>query len=148
MSACIAEALSKPNRTDSREPMCYPNTEIASNTIYNSVITVDKACRSMLSDYDTLEAMIGKLAGDNKNTVTEKWTQDVEKAERLLKLGHRTALRQAKRVVGVEVHGDDAEAGERGIGVSDEINMELMEGLRYAERGVKRMVKGLAKDKY
>ncbi|KAL1600377.1 hypothetical protein SLS60_006762, partial [Paraconiothyrium brasiliense] len=155
MSTLITKALTTPNKTTPRGPVTFADTKIAGNTIYHSVSKVDAACRSMLSEYDALEAMIEKLAGDNKNEVTEKWMKDVEKTERLLTLGHKTAVRHVKRVLGAETKGDnaeggqtlfdDAEGGEKGIGVHEELNMELLGGLRYAERGIKRMVKGLPK---
>jgi hypothetical protein len=150
VSALIAQALTNSNTTSS-EPAVFANTKIASNGIYHSVARVDAACRSMISEYDSLEAEIGELAGDNNNTVTEKWVEDIERTERLLKLGHKTAVRYVKRVLGAEAHGDETlcdetEGQERGIGVQEELNMELLQGLRYAERGVKRMVKSLPKE--
>ncbi|KAJ4360607.1 uncharacterized protein N0V89_001173 [Didymosphaeria variabile] len=155
MSALITEALTKPNKSTSHESMTFANTKIAGNVIYHSVGKVDAACRSMLSEYDALEAIIDRLAGDNKNEVLEKWMKDVEETERLLRLGHKTAVRHVKRVLGAETKGDDTEGegtlfddtegGEKGIGVHKELSLELLEGLRYAERGVKRMVKGLPK---
>ncbi|KAF2449609.1 hypothetical protein P171DRAFT_480685 [Karstenula rhodostoma CBS 690.94] len=150
MSALIAEALTKP-KTTSREPMTFEPTKIASNNIYHSALKVDVGCRNMISEYDGLETTIAKLAGDHKNTVTEKWVQDIERTERLLKLGHKTAVRHVKKVLGAEVQGEETLSGEtegrgKGIGVQGELNMELLQGLRYAERGVKRMVKGLPKD--
>jgi hypothetical protein len=150
VSAVIAEALTNTN-TASSETAVFANTKIAGNDIYHSVVRVDAACRSMVSEYDNLEAKIGELVGDNKNTVTEKWVQDIERTERLLKLGHKTAVRHVKRVLGAEAHDnetlrDETDGQERGIGVREELNMELLQGLRYAERGVKRMVKGLPKE--
>lgn len=155
MSALIAEALIKPNKTTSHGPMTFEATKIASNVIYHSAIRVDAACRSMISEYNGLEATIAKLAGEHKNTVTERWMQDIERTEKLLKLGHKTAVRHVKRVLGAEAGGDETlvkeklevktAGGEKGIGVQEDLNMELLQGLRYAERGVKRMVKGLPK---
>ncbi|KAL5380102.1 hypothetical protein PMIN04_002617 [Paraphaeosphaeria minitans] len=156
MSAVIAEALTRPNKTTSRERTTFETTKIASNGIYHSALMLDAARRSMMSDYAGLEATIAKMAGSNMNTVTEKWVQDIEREERLLKLGHKTAVKHVKKVLGAEVQGEETrdgetpgeetEGGEKGIGVQGKLNMELLQGLRYAERGVKRMVKGVPKD--
>ncbi|KAF1969553.1 hypothetical protein BU23DRAFT_601505 [Bimuria novae-zelandiae CBS 107.79] len=145
ISSLIAEALTKPSTPTRRQPSAFPGTRIVGNASHSSVIKVDAACRSMLSEYRNLDAIIEDMAGDNKKPVTEKWMKDVEETERLLKLGHKTAVRNVKKVLYPDAE-DAEEEGEKGIGVQEELNMELRDGLRYAERGVKRMVKGLPKD--
>lgn len=148
MAALITEGLTKPNRATKGEPTTFANTKIVENITYNSAVKVDTACRSMFSGYHNLEEMIRELAGDQKNTVTDKWMQDVAETERLLKLGHKTAVRNVKKVLDTEGDEMEVENSEKGIGVQEELNMELRDGLRYAERGVKRMVKGLSKDEH
>ena len=148
MSALIAEALTKPSRATKREPTAFSRTRIVKNAIYSSAVKVDTACRSMLSDYHNFEATIEELAGDKKNTVMEKWMQDVASTERLLNLGHKTALRNVKKVLDAKGDADETENSDKGIGVQKELNMELRNGLGYAERGAKRMVKGLPKNAY
>ncbi|KAJ4295188.1 hypothetical protein N0V90_007198 [Kalmusia sp. IMI 367209] len=148
MSTLIAEALTKSNRVTQREPATFPNTKIASNTIFESANKVDTACRSLLSEYKDFEEMIEKMAGDQDTAIIEKWTQEVKETERLIKLGHRTAVRNVKKVLGTELEGAQiAEEEDGGFGLPQkELNMELLDSLRYAERGVKRMVKSLPKD--
>ncbi|KAK7182726.1 hypothetical protein PSPO01_11307 [Paraphaeosphaeria sporulosa] len=153
MSAVIAKALTKPNKTTSREPMTFETTRIACNSIYHSALRVDAARRSMLFEYAGLEATIAKMGGDHMNTVTEKWVQDIGREDRLLRLGHKTAVKRVKKVLGAKAQGqetlvEETEGEEKGIGVQDELNMELLQGLKYAERGIKRMVKGVPKDCY
>lgn len=67
-------------------------------------------------------------------------------------MGARVALRNVKKVLGADVQGDDLETAEQDSEVRVEVSVEpekmelnydLLKSLRYAERGVKRMVKGL-----
>lgn len=98
-------------------------------------------------EYNTFETMIAEMAGEDKNPITETWTRDMEETERLLKLGHRTALRNVKQVLGAEDgEGEDGDMEEAEDKNHAELNYELLKSLRYAERGVKRMVKGIPKD--
>lgn len=134
-----------------RDNATFPNTTIGVNRVFESASKVNTACKSLVSEYNTFEAMIVEMAGDNKNQITETWAQDVTETERQLRLGHKVALRNVKKVLG-------ASDGENGTGAADEeklendgmmageLNYELVKSLRYAERGVKRMVKGLPKD--
>lgn len=94
--------------------------------------------------------MIVEMAGEDKKPVTETWTREVEETERLLRLGHKTASRNVKKVLGAENGENDVEAGEEemrgGEMKGPDLNFELLKSLRYAERGIKRMVKALPKD--
>jgi hypothetical protein len=95
--------------------------------------------------------MIEDMAGDNTNQVTETWAQDVAETEKQLRLGHKVALRNVRKVLGANncVDGtgapEDQEVDGREM-MAGELNYELLKTLRYAERGVKRMVKGLPKE--
>ena len=91
--------------------------------------------------------MIAKLREEQPDTIADTWKQDIEDTDKQLKKGARVALRNVKKVLGADVEhslmtdedGDvDMEGGEK-----VELNYELQKSLRYAERGVKRMVKGL-----
>jgi transcription initiation factor IIE alpha subunit len=91
--------------------------------------------------------MIAKLREEQPDAIADIWKQEVEDTDKQLKRGARVALRNVKKVLGADVEdtrmtdeeGDvDMEAGEKA-----ELNYELHKSLRYAERGVKRMVKGL-----
>lgn len=95
----------------------------------------------MLAEYHELDAMIERLSGESVTTVTDEWTHAVEDKERLLRLGHKTAARNVKKVLGMEVDETEVDAHE-----GPKPNMELRNRLRYVERGVKRMVKGLPRD--
>jgi len=94
--------------------------------------------------------MIAKLREEQPDTIADTWKQDIEDTDKQLKKGARVALRNVKKVLGADVEdsmmtdedGDvDMERGEK-----VELNYGLQKSLRYAERGVKRMVKGLPMD--
>ncbi|KAF2247804.1 hypothetical protein BU26DRAFT_540758 [Trematosphaeria pertusa] len=146
--ACIIfEALQTPNQGTRDDVATFPRTAIANNVLFNSAGRVNTACQSLLVEYNTFETMIAEMAGEDKNPITETWTRDMEETERLLKLGHRTALRNVKQVLGAEDgEGEDGDMEEAEDKNHAELNYELLKSLRYAERGVKRMVKGIPKD--
>ena len=146
MFVLIVEALGKPTTPIKNEPSTFGNTKIVGNSIFSSAIKVNTTYYNMLSQYYDLESMIEELVPVNNTTITDKWMQDIEETERLLRVGHKTAARNVKRVLGMESDGCETdEGGQNGIGVLEKLNMELREGLRYTERGVKRMVKGIPK---
>lgn len=128
----------------------FPNTTIATNPASSRASRASALSESLLAEYKSFEAMIAGLAGDRMNTLSKLWAQDVAETERKLRLGHKVALRNVKKVLGAEDGGraegvaDEDMDGESNV--VEELNYELLKGLGYAERGVKRMVKGLPKD--
>ena len=91
--------------------------------------------------------MIAQLREEQPDTIADTWKQDIEDTDKQLKKGARVALRNVKKVLGADVDdtrmtdedGDvDMEGAEK-----VELSYELHKSLRYTERGVKRMVKGL-----
>jgi hypothetical protein len=99
--------------------------------------------------------MIANLRDEQSDPIADTWKQDVEETDRQLKMGARVALRNVKKVLGADVEGDglgrtdeDGDVDMEGEGEKVELNYELQKSLRYAERGVKRMVKGLPMDEY
>ena len=146
MFALIFEALGKPTNPVKNEPSTFGSTKIVGNPIFSFGIKVNTACCNMLSQYYDLESTIEELVPVDNATITDKWMQDIEETERLLRVGYKTAARNAQKALGMETDGcETAEGEDNGIGVLTNVNMELREGLRYTERGVKRMVKGIPK---
>jgi hypothetical protein len=99
--------------------------------------------------------MIANLRDEQSDPIADIWKQDVEDTDRQLKMGARVALRNVKKVLGADVEGDelrgtdeDGDVDMEGEGKKAELNYELQKSLRYAERGVKRMVKGLPMDEH
>jgi hypothetical protein len=123
-------------------------TYLQSNPPFNALNDMESKCAQLVAEYHVFEFLIEQMASEQKNSVTDTWTKDVEDAERLLTIGHNSAVKTVKAVLGVEV-GEDGQFGE--VQEGDDVgqapaNLELHKSLQYAERGVKRMVKGLPKD--
>lgn len=148
MSALIAEVLTKSNKASKRKTTTFPGTKIADNAIYTLARKVNTARKSMLSEHYRLDASIERMGGDNKSMIREKRKQLIEKAEKLIRLGHKIAVRNVKKAVDTGMDDDEKEECEGGIGAQKAPNLELRDGLRYAERGIRRMVKGLPKDRH
>jgi MFS superfamily sulfate permease-like transporter len=143
----IFEALQTPNQPANGEPQTFAHTRIAGNAVYASVTSVLSTSEGLINEYRRLDGMIAKLREEQPDAIADKWKQDIEDTDKQLKRGARVALRNVKKVLGADMEdtgmtdedGDvDMEAGEKA-----ELNYELHKSLRYAERGVKRMVKGL-----
>ncbi|KAI4645931.1 hypothetical protein J4E93_005510 [Alternaria ventricosa] len=147
LTSTIFEALQTPNRPAKGKPETFAGTQIAGNAVYTSVTSVLRASEALVNEYQRLDGMIAKLREEQPDTIADTWKQDIEDTDKQLKKGARVALRNVKKVLGADVEdsvttdedGDvDMERGEK-----VELNYELQKSLRYAERGVKRMVKGL-----
>lgn len=124
-------------------------TKIARNAILKIIGEVLNASQQLIGEYDRLNEMIVGIWDAEPEGVAEAWTEDVEKTARLLKVGAATAFRNMKMVLGADVEADNVveEGSERMDAVETmELNYELQKSLQYAERGVKKMVKGLPQD--
>lgn len=144
----ITSAIQAPADRDTKT---FSHTNIACNPIPEAANRMSAACKGLLAEYTAVEDMIADMAKDDKRLVTDAWTHDVEKTEQMLRLGHKTAIRNVKKVLGAnegdQVGATDAEEAEAVNEIkAAELNFELLKSLTYAERGVKRMVKGLSKD--
>ena len=101
----------------------------------------------MIDEYDELDKAITTMRDEGRTDISETWKEDIENTKENLRKGARTALSRARKVLGAEVQcapetsGVDADADEDMEGV--ELNYELPKRLRCAERGVKRMIKGI-----
>jgi hypothetical protein len=105
----------------------------------------------LLEEYERLDKMISDMRDEQTYPMAETWHQDLEGTKQKLEMGARVALRNVKKVLGAEVNDDAVAAGGEGdeemtLVEDDSLNYELQKSLRYVERGVKRMVKGLPAD--
>ncbi|KAF2706459.1 hypothetical protein K504DRAFT_438784 [Pleomassaria siparia CBS 279.74] len=135
------------SKNDSTENLVYPSypgTSIALNTVYVSAAEMINKSRGLVAEYDRLETMTAELGQENKESIIETWEKDVEDCRRVLDLGDRYATRQVKRMLNVYTATGDTEMkdGEEGEKDSAE-SYALINTLRYTERGVKRIAKGL-----
>ncbi|KAI4677203.1 uncharacterized protein J4E88_007011 [Alternaria novae-zelandiae] len=147
LTSTIFEALQTPNRPAKGEPETFAGTQIAGNAVYTSVTSVLRASEALVNEYQRLDGMIAKLREEQPDTIADTWKQDIEDTDKQLKKGARVALRNVKKVLGADVEDsvmtdEDGDVDMQG-GEKVELNYELQKSLRYAERGVKRMVKGL-----
>ncbi|KAJ4371540.1 hypothetical protein N0V83_004759 [Neocucurbitaria cava] len=148
----IMEALQAPNHPPQGETPTFDGTKITGNITYASAVDVLTASEGLITQYQRLDDRIRDLRNEDTDSVVDKWKQDIHETEMQLKMGARVALRNVKKVLGADVMDDEvaeesAEDKMEGVVlVEEELNYELAKGLRYAERGVKRMVKGLPKD--
>jgi hypothetical protein len=142
IASFILNALKTPNRPVQAEPPTYPGTKIAENAAHATVAVFLSASEGLVTEFKRLDKMSRDMQNEDAAPVAETWDQELQEAERQLRLGARVARRNVVKVLGgvVDADGDeemlDAESGQ-------ELNYEFQTSLRYLERGVKRMVKGL-----
>lgn len=149
ITSTILNALTTPNRDLKGETPTFAGTKIAENAVYMPVIDVLSSSEALLEEYERLDKMIIEMRDEQEEPVPEAWHQDIQEAEKKLQMGARVALRNVKKVLGADAEDDEGVAAEdRYAAMQDsegeqELNYELEKSLRYAERGVRRMVKGL-----
>jgi len=126
----------------------YPGTAIAINPIFASATEMIATSNGLVQEYDNIEEMVAKATEDDRKVIRDTWQQDADEMKRLLELGHRKALRDVKKVLGVNDVGKMtvADKDDEGRLTKTGLDQGLKDTLRYAERGVKRMVKGLPRD--
>jgi hypothetical protein len=150
LTEAILKALETPNHRVQGTPRTFGESKIARNTVFAFGATVLRASKALVEEYVRLDKIIVGMRDAESEGVAESWTEEVEKAGRRLRIGADTAIRNVKKVLGAGVEEgcmegstlveDDAtmEALEQ-----MELNYELHKGLLFAERGVKKMAKGL-----
>ncbi|KAF2193821.1 hypothetical protein K469DRAFT_712654 [Zopfia rhizophila CBS 207.26] len=117
-----------------------------------------QASRDVVNHYEKISEKMDATVLTREKHITKAWEQDVYNTARKLEVGHRKALKNVKKVLGMDdgqeemnrvekvdqgVEGDSEGDGEM---PHTPVNYGLHNALRYTERGVKRMVKGLPKD--
>lgn len=135
-------------------PHTFGESKIARNAVFASGATVLRASKDLVDEYVRLDTIIVGMRDAKPEGVAESWTEEVDKTARLLKIGAETAIRNVKKVLGADVEEGDAdgstlvEDGETMEVLEQmELNYELRKGLLFAERGVKKMAKGLPEPK-
>lgn len=144
----ILKALQTPNRTISGASPTLGNTKIARNAIFRSVAQVLTASGSLTGEFDRLNEVTVGMRDTETENVAQAWAEDVEKTARLLKIGAELAIRNVKKVLGVGMNGEGVEDMREESTTMEaidrmELNYELQRSLRFAERGVRKMVKSL-----
>ncbi|KAH4175645.1 hypothetical protein HBH70_049390 [Parastagonospora nodorum] len=149
ITSTILNALTTLNRDLKGEAPTFAGTKITENAVYMPLIDVLSSSEALLEEYERLDKMIMDMRDEQEEPVPEAWHQDIQDAEKKLQMGARVALRNVKKVLGADVENDEGATAEDGDAAMQdnegelELNYELEKSLRYAERGVRRMVKGL-----
>lgn len=124
----------------------FAGTEVAKSEIYASTTEMLTTSENLIKEYKRLDSMIEDLHDEQAEPIAAIWKQNIEATEEKLRTGARVALRDVKMVLGADVGSDedvDVTMEHDGDGGEKELNYELQRSLRYAERGIKRMAKGL-----
>ncbi|KAF2116180.1 hypothetical protein BDV96DRAFT_44840 [Lophiotrema nucula] len=148
IASIISDALLPPSSMQKAEgdhPALIPGTSIARSAAYSPVDQVLRASKKMVDEYNTIEKLVEDITPKDDQQITEAWREEVKNTQRKLDIGHKVALRGVKRVLGVE---DEVEENVEGEEEWPDVplNQELQRTLYYAERGVKRLAKGLPYD--
>lgn len=140
-------ALETPNRPVQGDTPTYPGTKIAEHAVYKPVSTFLDASDALIAEFQRVDNMSREMQADAVTPVAEDFNAEIQEAERQLKLGARVALRNVVKVLGLP-RDADADGDEEMLDVEDqqELSYDWQKSLQYAERGVKRMVKGLPDD--
>jgi hypothetical protein len=101
----------------------------------------------LIVQYVRLDKTIADMRGEQAVPLAETIHGDLQEADRTLRMAARVAVRKVRKVLGIETGeaDDDEDEDMEGDTLIEETEMEheLQRSLRYAERGVRRMVKGL-----
>ena len=132
-------------------PTSHPDFEYASRAIELS--------RGLVSEYETISTKVRPVLPEQDRSIIVDWQNHFDNTVRLLGIGHKLALRDVGKVLdlneGNENENEKVEntedEDESGVGsafpwVKASRSVGLMSTLQYAERGVKRMAKGLPLD--
>lgn len=143
LTFAIREALTTPNANAENEAPTFYGTKIAEHMSYAPVADVLASSEALLEEYERLDKVIADMRDEQAEPITETWHLELQDAERQLHMGARVALRNVQKVLGVNMESIGGADSEDEGDEKQELNYELHRSLRYAERGVKRMVKGV-----
>jgi hypothetical protein len=130
-------------------PTSHPDFEYASRVIELS--------RGLISEYETMSTKVRPVLPEQDRSIIVDWQNHFDNTVRLLGIGHKLALRDVGKVLNLNEGNENEKVentedeDESGVGsafpwVKASRSVGLMSTLQYAERGVKRMAKGLPLD--
>ncbi len=156
IARATCDALGLPDSPRSNNVLSYPGTKIAGNAFYASLNEMIAFSEGLVKEYQRLDNMAGDLQDEDTKSMVDTWMQSVGKTETQLRMGARIAQRNVLKVLGADIQDEGGKMdhegeGEEGMDAGEasegkELNMELHKTLKYAERAVKKMVKGLPND--
>ncbi|KAF2204544.1 hypothetical protein GQ43DRAFT_460694 [Delitschia confertaspora ATCC 74209] len=138
-------------------PATFPGTGIATNPTFTSILEIIQVSRNLIKEYEKMSEKVESAFPGREKDLTGAWQNDVEHTAKVLEIGHKRALRQIKKVLGiidVEIEGSGAESDGNELEMvtdsqdlpSREHDLGLHRTLQYAERGIRRLTKGLPED--
>ncbi|KAF2020902.1 hypothetical protein BU24DRAFT_487426 [Aaosphaeria arxii CBS 175.79] len=157
----IMQALAEPPPLTGKgsNTVNYPGTSITMNKHGITAHKVLNDSARLVKEYERLEKMVTRFSESDDNTSSMKdREQEMENIRGTLEMGRRVALRNVKKVLAGTPHQDtdqdDADtkgecANQTGglmLGKEVPLDYTLANALQYAERGVKRMAKGLSQE--
>ena len=128
----------------------HPDFEYASRAIELS--------RGLVNEYETISTKVRPVLPEQDQSIIVDWQNHFDNTVRLLGIGHKLALRDVGKVLDLnegneneKVQNTEDEDESRVVSsafpwVKASRSVGLMSTLKYAERGVKRMAKGLPLD--
>jgi len=130
-------------------PRSHPDFGYASRVIELS--------RGLVSEYETISTKVRPVLPEQDRSIIICWQNHFDNTVRLLGIGHKLALRDVGKVLNLNEGNENEKVentedeDESGVGsafpwVKASRPVGLMSTLQYAERGVKRMAKGLPLD--
>lgn len=126
------------------------DSRIAQNSLYTSAASALRASADLVDTYDGLDKTITRMHTETQTNISETWKEEIECTSENLKKGSRVALKRVQKVLGAGVQDAPDEAGnadgDAHEDMDGELNYEITNRLKYAERGIKRMTKGLEED--
>ncbi|CAI6315364.1 unnamed protein product [Periconia digitata] len=147
MVSMLGKALNTSDRPSLHATTTSRSPKFFTNPLFTSASKLSDSCENLLSQYEFLETTVKQMTNEQTKSVTAVWVKEVEDMERLLGLGHKKAVRDIKRALGIESEAiKDGASNISEFQRNVEHDFALQKSLRYAERGVRRMVKSLPRD--
>lgn len=123
------------------------------NTLLRDARRLVDASKALRTTFEAAEPLIDNVSPPGTERMAQEWQADKEKVTRLLEVGEKGALRKIRKTLGLHT----ADVGEKNEDDQEEMRlfknlsrfprgMTVGDTLGYAERGIKRVVKGLPAD--
>ena len=144
LSDMIMKALVPPSSGNASSSASFPGTRIAKNIEFASAAEVIKTSKGLIAEYDRIDGMVRDWVEESASPAPDDLEADVKAMKQLIDLGHSNATRKVKKLMNVK--GTDEGGKEEEENVDEDgtmLDYGLERTLRYAERGVKRIVKGI-----
>ena len=128
--------------------------ELTSDLAFASAMEMVHNSKDLIKEYEETSELFASAGSHQERLIAEAWQSDVDRTARILQIGRKQASKNLEKVLGVERVETHAAKGQTGRleGEDDvedgglpvrECDLGLQTTLKYAERGIKRLTKGL-----